>query len=62
EAIRQALEMPAEERQKRMRKMRAIVAENNIYRWAGKIISALLKFEFTTSDESHVSFSTSGSC
>ena len=62
EAIRQALEMPEDERRKRMRKMRAAVAENNIYRWAGKIISALLKFEFTTSDENHVSFSASGSC
>jgi trehalose 6-phosphate synthase len=61
EAIRQALEMPEEERRKRMRKMRAVVAENNIYRWAGKIISALLKFEFTTSDESNVSMSASGS-
>jgi len=46
EAIRQALEMPDEERRKRMQKMRAVVAENNIYRWAGKIISALLRFEF----------------
>src|SRR5207253_5425207 len=36
EALRSALEMPAEERSKRMRKLRAIVAENNIYRWAGK--------------------------
>jgi trehalose 6-phosphate synthase len=61
EAIRQALEMPEEERRKRMRKMRAVVAENNIYRWAGKIISALLKFEFATSDESNVSMSASGS-
>ena len=62
EAIRQALVMPEEERRKRMRKMRAVVAENNIYRWAGKIISALLKFEFSTSEESHVSFFASGSC
>jgi len=62
EAIRQALAMPEDERRKRMRKMRAVVAENNIYRWAGKIISALLKFEFSTSEESHVSFSISESC
>jgi trehalose 6-phosphate synthase len=59
EAIRQALEMPEEERRKRMRKMRAVVAENNIYRWAGKIISALLKFEFTTTDESNGALSVS---
>jgi alpha,alpha-trehalose-phosphate synthase [UDP-forming] len=45
EAIRQALEMTPEERQKRMQKMREAVAQNNIYRWAGKILSALLKFE-----------------
>jgi trehalose-6-phosphate synthase len=45
EAILQALEMTPEERQKRMQKMREAVAQNNIYRWAGKILSALLKFE-----------------
>jgi trehalose 6-phosphate synthase len=38
--------MPEEERRKRMQKMREVVEENNIYRWAGKIVSALLKFEF----------------
>ena len=54
EAIRQALEMPEEERKKRMQKMRAVVAENNVYRWAGKIISTLLKFEFATSGETDV--------
>jgi len=41
----QAIEMPPEERARRMKKMRAVVAENNIYRWAGKIISALINFE-----------------
>jgi trehalose 6-phosphate synthase len=46
EAIKQALEMPAEERRKRMQKMRLAVADNNVYRWAGKLLSALLKFEF----------------
>jgi len=45
EAIRQAIEMPHEERARRMKKMRAVVAENNIYRWAGKIISALVHLE-----------------
>jgi alpha,alpha-trehalose-phosphate synthase [UDP-forming] len=62
EAIRMALEMPDDERRKRMQKMRAVVAENNVYRWAGKIISALLKFEFATSSESNnVAVSVSGS-
>jgi len=46
EAIDQALAMPAEERRRRMQKLRAAVAESNIYRWAGKILSALLKFDF----------------
>jgi trehalose 6-phosphate synthase len=46
DAIHQSLQMPAEERRKRMQKMRAIVGANNIYRWAGKVLSALLKFEF----------------
>jgi alpha,alpha-trehalose-phosphate synthase [UDP-forming] len=47
EAMREALEMPVEERRRRMQKMRAEVAGNNIFRWAGKIISALLKFDFS---------------
>ena len=46
DAIKVAMEMPVEERQKRMQKMRNIVRENNIYKWAGDIISDLLKFEF----------------
>jgi trehalose 6-phosphate synthase len=46
EAIDQALAMPADERRKRMQKMRSVVSENNIFRWAGKLLSALLKFEF----------------
>jgi trehalose 6-phosphate synthase len=45
EAIRQALEMAPSQRQRRMQKMRAAVAGNDIFRWAGKILSALLKFE-----------------
>ena len=46
EAIKNALEMPKAERQKRMRKMREVVRENNIYKWAADIISDLVKFEF----------------
>jgi trehalose 6-phosphate synthase len=46
EAIRLALEMSEEERRRRMEKLRSVVAGNNIYRWAGKIISALLRFDF----------------
>jgi trehalose 6-phosphate synthase len=45
-AIHQVVEMPADERRKRMRKLREIVAANNVYRWAGKFLSELLRFEF----------------
>ena len=38
--------MSADERRKRMQRMRAEVAHNNVYRWAGKLLSALLKFDF----------------
>jgi trehalose-6-phosphate synthase len=44
--IKTAIEMPQQEKQKRMRNMRSIVRENNIYKWAGDIISDLVKFEF----------------
>jgi trehalose 6-phosphate synthase len=46
DAIRLALEMPEAERRRRMQKMRTAVADNNIYRWAGKAVSALLRFDF----------------
>lgn len=46
EAIKKALEMPKREKQKRMRRMRELVRENNIYKWATDIISEMVKFEF----------------
>jgi alpha,alpha-trehalose-phosphate synthase [UDP-forming] len=46
EAIKNALEMPKAERRKRIRKMREVVQESNIYKWAADIISELVKFEF----------------
>ena len=45
EAYRSALEMPEEERHRRMHKLRAVVRQNNIYRWASDLLSALLKLE-----------------
>jgi trehalose-6-phosphate synthase len=41
EAIRQGLEMEPEEQQARMQRMREILTERNIYRWAADLISAL---------------------
>ena len=38
EAIRIALAMPRKERQERMQLMRRTVAENNVYRWAGRML------------------------
>jgi trehalose 6-phosphate synthase len=46
DAMHLALTMPADERRKRMQRLRLVVAENNVYRWAGKFVSALLKLEF----------------
>jgi len=50
-SIYQALMMPEEERHRRMAKMRQTVHENNIFRWAGKFISGLLKIELKEHDE-----------
>jgi len=44
--IEEALTMPREEKRRRMQKMRQVVQENNIYKWAADIISELTKFEF----------------
>jgi alpha,alpha-trehalose-phosphate synthase [UDP-forming] len=41
EAIRAALEMQAEEKQMRMQRMRKLVREHNVYRWAGSLIGDL---------------------
>jgi len=41
EAIRLALEMDGEERKTRMQRMRKVVREHNIYRWAGDLIAEL---------------------
>jgi trehalose 6-phosphate synthase len=45
DAIFQAVEMPQADRTKRMQRLRSAVSDNNVYRWAGKILSALLKFD-----------------
>jgi trehalose 6-phosphate synthase len=42
EAIKEALEMPREERQRRMKNMRRVVADNNIYRWGADTVSNLI--------------------
>ncbi len=41
EAIRAALEMDPEEKKQRMQRMRKLIREQNIYRWAGDLIGQL---------------------
>jgi len=58
DAIAAAVKMGPEERSKRMRRMRRAVSENNIYDWATKILSVLLRFDLSTSvseDEPEIS-------
>lgn len=48
DAIKISLEMPAEEKRRRMENMRKVVSENNVYRWAGNIITELAGLKKTT--------------
>ncbi|MDD5691804.1 MAG: trehalose-6-phosphate synthase [Candidatus Omnitrophica bacterium] len=41
ESIKLAVEMPKEDRKKRMENMRRVVSENNVYRWAAGIITEM---------------------
>jgi trehalose 6-phosphate synthase len=41
-----ALKMPVEEQRRRMQRMQGEIESHNVYRWAGKFLSALTKFEF----------------
>jgi trehalose 6-phosphate synthase len=47
EAMWKALTIPAEERQDRMRRLREHVAYHNVYRWAGRLLTALLQIRTT---------------
>jgi trehalose 6-phosphate synthase len=41
DALRRALEMEPEEKQARMQRMRKVVRENNVYRWAANLVAEL---------------------
>jgi trehalose 6-phosphate synthase len=43
DTIKKALEMPKEEKKKRMQALRKVVKENNIYKWVGDIFSEISK-------------------
>ncbi len=47
DAIKFTIDMPAPERKKRMENMRQVVLENNIYKWAGNIITELTSLKKT---------------
>ena len=51
EAIRAALEMQPEEKQLRMQRMRKLVREKNVYRWAGTLIGELCDVRLDAAEE-----------
>jgi trehalose 6-phosphate synthase len=46
-----ALELSPEERKARMQRMRRVVRENNVYRWAGNLISDLCDLRIEAPEE-----------
>ncbi|MFH1618685.1 MAG: trehalose-6-phosphate synthase [bacterium] len=51
EALRFALEMPEEEKRERMERLRKTVRENNVYRWAGRLIGELADIRINSGTE-----------
>jgi trehalose 6-phosphate synthase len=51
EAIRLSLEMEPEDRTARMQRLRRVVKEQNIYRWAGNLIGELCEVRLDAPDE-----------
>ena len=43
DAIKMAIEIPPNEKKEQIKRMREHIQENNIYKWAGKFISTLIK-------------------
>jgi alpha,alpha-trehalose-phosphate synthase [UDP-forming] len=52
EAIHRAITLSAEECRKRMQRLRVATAENNVYRWAGRILLTLLRIDSSEQAES----------
>lgn len=55
DAICYALELGAEERAERMRRLRRLVKENNIYRWAGNLVAELCEVRLDMPQETRTS-------
>jgi trehalose-6-phosphate synthase len=54
DAVRRALEMSEEEQARRMQRMRHIVRENNVYRWAANLLSDLLEIRIDLPERAEV--------
>ncbi|SPE33695.1 Alpha,alpha-trehalose-phosphate synthase (UDP-forming) (fragment) [Candidatus Sulfopaludibacter sp. SbA3] len=50
QSIHAAITMPAEEKRMRMQRMRAVVKEHNVYRWAGNLIGELAEIRLAAGD------------
>jgi alpha,alpha-trehalose-phosphate synthase [UDP-forming] len=59
EAIRAALEMEPEEKQMRVHRMRKVIKEQNIYRWAGSLITELCELRLDAADRAQEKFHSS---
>ena len=53
EAIRVALEMEPEDKQLRVQRMRRVIKEHNIYRWAGNLITELSEVRLDAAEDQH---------
>src|SRR5713101_3258420 len=51
EAIRAALEMEPEDKQLRVQRMRRVIKEHNIYRWAGNLITELCEVRMDAAED-----------
>ena len=61
DAIRAALEMEPEDKQLRMHRMRKVIKEHNIYRWAGNLITELCEVRLDAPEDAQDKFRASAS-
>jgi trehalose 6-phosphate synthase len=54
EAVHRALGMSEEEQARRMQRMRHIVRENNVYRWAANLLSDLTEIRIELPERAEV--------
>jgi trehalose 6-phosphate synthase len=54
EAIHRAIEMPEDQQSLRMQRMRQIVREHNIYRWAANLLSDLTEIRIDVPERAEV--------